>query len=49
MNCQMELQSVIADVSRELEKLRKTAYALGMLNPTSINWTLLVASTLDSA
>ena len=42
-------ESVIADVSRELEKLRKTAYALGMPNPNSINWTLLVASTSDSA
>ena len=42
-------ESVIADVSRELKKLRKTAYALGMSNPISINWTLLVASTSDSA
>ena len=42
-------ESVIADVSREFEMLRKTAYALGMPNPNSINWTLLVASTSDSA
>ena len=37
--------TAIADVSRELEKLRCTAHA----NPDSINWTLLVASTPDSA
>ena len=34
-------------VSREFEKLSKTAHALGMPNPNSINWTLLVASTSD--
>ena len=42
-------ESAIADISRELEKLRKTAHALDMPNPDSINWTLLVASTSDSA
>ena len=42
-------ESATADVSREFEKLRKTAHALGMPNPNSINWTLLVASTSDSA
>ena len=41
--------SAIADVSRELQKLRKTAHALNMPNPDSINWTLLVSSTSDSA
>ena len=42
-------KSAIADVSRELEKLRKTAHALNMPNADSINWTLLVSSTSDSA
>ena len=42
-------QSVISDISRELEKLRKTAHALKMPNANSINWTLLVSSTSDSA
>ena len=30
--------SAISDISRELEKLRKTATALGLPNPNSINW-----------
>ena len=42
-------ESAVADVSREFEKLRRTAHALGLPNPNSINWTLLVASTSDSA
>lgn len=42
-------QSVIADISRELEKLRKTAHALHLPNANSINWTLLVSSSSDSA
>ena len=42
-------KSAITDVSRELEKLRETAHALDMPNPDSINWTLLVSSTSDSA
>ena len=42
-------ESAIADVSREFEKLHQTAHALGMPNPNSINWTLLVALTSDSA
>ena len=42
-------ESAIADVSREFEKLHQTAHALGMPNPNSINWTLLMASTSDSA
>ena len=41
--------SAIADISRELEKLRRTAHALRMPNANSINWTLLVSSTSDSA
>ena len=42
-------RSAVADVSRELEKLRRTAHALNMLNAQSINWTLFVSSTSDSA
>ena len=41
--------SVIKDVSQELEKLRETARALKMSNPDSINWSVLVSSTSDSA
>ena len=41
--------SAISDISKELAKLRKTANALGLPNPNSINWTLLVSSTSDSA
>lgn len=35
-------KSAIADISRELQKLRKTAHVLGMSNPKSINWTLVI-------
>ena len=42
-------KSVISDVSRELEKLRETAHALNMPDADSINWTLIVSSTSDSA
>lgn len=41
--------SAIEDISRELEKLRKTAQMLDLPNPNSINWTLVVSSTSDSA
>ena len=41
--------SAIEDVSSELEKLRKIAHAIGMPNADSINWTLVAASTSDSA
>lgn len=41
--------SAIGDVSREFQKLRKIAHAIGMPNPDSINWTLIAASTSDSA
>lgn len=41
--------SAIDDISRELEKLRATATSLGIANANSINWTLLVSSTSDSA
>ena len=41
--------SAIDDVSREFQKLRKIAHAIGMPNPDSINWTLVASSTSDSA
>ena len=41
--------SVIDDISREFEKLRFAASMLGLPNPNSINWTLIVLSTTDSA
>lgn len=41
--------SAIDDISREFEKLRYAASMLGLPNPNSINWTLVVSSTSDSA
>ena len=41
--------SAINDISREFEKLRTTARALGLSNAESINWTLIKSSTSDSA
>ena len=41
--------TAIEDISSELKKLRETAQALGMPNATSINWTLFVSSSSDSA
>ena len=41
--------SAIEDISREFERLRHTATVLGLPNPNSINWTLVVSSTSDSA
>jgi len=41
--------SAIEDISREFEKLRKVAHILGLPNPNSINWTLVVSSSSDSA
>ena len=41
--------SAIEDISREFEKLRRTAKILDLPNPNSINWTLVVSSTSDSA
>ena len=41
--------SAIEDISRECEKLRKTTKILSLPNPDSINWTLVVSSTSDSA
>ena len=41
--------SAIDDICREFEKLRYAASKLGLPNPNSINWTLVVSSTSDSA
>ena len=41
--------SAVEDISREFEKLRKVAETLGLPNPNSINWTLVVSSSSDSA
>ena len=41
--------SAVHDISRELENLRQMAHALKMPNADTINWTLLVSSTSDSA
>ena len=40
---------VVADISYELETLRNTARALKLPNADSINWTMIVSSTSDSA
>ena len=42
-------QSMIEQVSRELENLRDIAYALNLCNPEKINWTLFTSCTSDSA
>lgn len=39
----------IDDISREFEKLRHAANVLKLPNPNSINWTLVVSSSSDSA
>lgn len=41
--------SAIEDISKEFERLRDAATMLGLPNPNSINWTLVVSSTSDSA
>ena len=41
--------TLIADLSQELEKLRETAHALGLANADKINFTLIQASSSDSA
>ena len=38
----------VEDISREFEKLRKVAETLGLPNPNSINWTLVVSSSSAS-
>jgi len=42
-------RTAVDDISSELEKLRKAANALGLPNANSINWTLVVSSSADSA
>jgi hypothetical protein len=42
-------QSMIDQVSLELEKLRDIAHALNLHDPQKINWTLFTSSTSDSA
>ena len=41
--------SAVEDISRECEKLRKTTKILCLPCADSINWTLVVSSTSDSA
>ena len=41
--------TLIADISQELQKLREIAHALGLPNADKINWTLIQSSTSDSA
>ena len=41
--------SMIADVSKELQKLREIAHALRLPNADKINWTLIQSSSSDSA
>jgi len=41
--------SMIADVSHELQKLREIAHALRLPNADKINWTLIRSSSSDSA
>ena len=48
-NCKMVLLLVLLDISREFERLQHAATVLGLPNPNSINWTLVVSSTSDSA
>lgn len=42
-------ESMITDMSREIEKLRDIAHVLKIPNADKINWTLVSASTSDSA
>ena len=42
-------ESIIGDISKELQKLRETAQALNLPHANQINWTLLASSTSDSA
>jgi hypothetical protein len=41
--------TTVADISSELEKLRRIAHELKIPNADSINWTLIVSSNSDSA
>ena len=42
-------KSIIDDIDRELEKLRRIAHKLGLKNANHINWTLIKSSTSDGA
>ena len=42
-------ESIIADMSREIEKMRDIAHMLKIPNNNKINWTLVSAATSDSA
>ena len=42
-------ESIIADISREIEKMRDIAHLLKIPNADKINWTLVSAATSDSA
>lgn len=41
--------SIIDDISKELERLREIAHVLNLPEADKINWTLIVSSTSDSA
>ena len=41
--------SMITDISKELQKLREVAHALHLRNADKINWTLIQSSSSDSA
>ena len=41
--------NMIADISKELQKLREVALALHLPNPDKINWTLIQSSSSDPA
>ena len=41
--------SMIADISHELQKLRDIPHALNLPNADKINWTLIMSSSSDSA
>ena len=41
--------SIISDISTELQKLHEIAHCLILPNTDKINWTLIVSSTSDSA
>lgn len=42
-------ESIIDDIDKELEKLRRIAHKLGLNNANHINWTLIKSSTSDGA
>ena len=42
-------QTIIDNIDKELSKLREAASQLNLQNANSINWTLFMSSTADSA